>query len=172
MTFSSLAALSTVQVKVNLTGNIETDDPTLENGGQVNLFQDNTSFFDGTSIFAENSAGPVDTSIWSNPIDVVNGMADIAFRLQTQTFIFIDSLVPDSTFTTAIDFFNTLEVIDIIGFDSNGNEVFITEATGNSGTTFVSRTAPPTTDIPEPATIVLLGMGLVALRYMRRRQTA
>lgn len=121
-----------------------------------------TNFGGGAIAFTTTSSpGAFDELVVSNPIFLIDGQAELNFSLETSAFWQVVSsqqvLANSLSVSSTVDFFNTVRVTEIQGFDLAGNEVAITSAIGESGTVYVANV------VPEPASATLLFVGTVVL---------
>lgn len=164
LTISSTGALDSIIVSLNLSGSIDVTppfDPSNHIFGLINVSVNHSNVFGAEE-------GLFDLQILSDPIAVTNGSADISIDLDAMTSILLEDpiLQGSGQINVVVDFLNTLNIVDFKGLDSNGQEVLLTNVTGESGTVFVNRPV----SVPEPGTIALLGFGLAGLGFARRRR--
>lgn len=114
----------------------------------------------------------VEQTITTNVIEVNSGHSDLLLSLQVGVILgnltgtgFQGMDVLEGT----ADFYNTLTIGAVSGFDVNGNPVDLFNATTSSGHEFdVVRVL--SVSVPEPWTISLLGFGLSAMALFRRQR--
>lgn len=172
--------LSSIVISLNLDGMSTTlnefpfpFDPSVS----VALTQQENFFGPSSLLFSEFLPGTFDETILSAPIPVVNGMADFGTQLFLEIYFnlvpfgdpgFDDPLnVP--TIGGTIDFFNTLTIGEIAGFDVNGNPVDLVSATDSTGFQFTT-VRVNTNNVPEPETLALFFIGLAGFGFMSYRR--
>lgn len=120
----------------------------------------------GSNVFFDQTFNQV---LQSNLIPVLNNQISLALSLfSTVSF----NGLQGGKYSGTSDFFHTLTVASIVGYDANGQQVNLASAIGASGTHYtVAAPVNPGASIPEPATLALLGIGLVSMGWTRRRQS-
>lgn len=116
--------------------------------------------------------GNLDTLV-NVDLDVTDSNAiEVALRLMTSSsaFLNIGGYSETGSYVLDADFYETLELTGITGFDDAGNEVTLNGLMGTSGTNYLALVGvtPPTSGVPEPATMTLFCAGLAGL-WSRRR---
>ncbi len=124
--------------------------------------------------FISATPGAIDENVVVN-LDVTDPNAiDLALELYVSSNAFLDigGYSEDGSYILDADFYNTLELTGITGFDSDGHEVTLNGLTGDSGANYLALVGitPPSVDAPEPATLALFGAGLAGLRWRRRQK--
>ena len=166
------ASLSSIVLSLGLDGSIGGDG--FITNGEVILAQ-RTPVSD--QLFYGTVEGSVDTVIESNPIAVVDGLADITLELWTGVNFYLSTVGPFGEGPLALmegsaDFFNTLNILQISGFDASGNPVDLASATDSGGFSFVTTRVDTPTDpggkVPAPPVLMLLCLGLGLLLRVRR----
>lgn len=112
----------------------------------------------------------------TNLIPVINGVANFSLHLDSYAEVdFWYSQIEGGTFDVTSDFANTLTILGINAFDSNGNLLNaslqlngVSSLLGQSGTAYNLLATP----IPDPESYILMLTGLGFLGSMMRRKTA
>ncbi len=121
--------------------------------------------FDSASDTWNMPTALVDTSVWSNPFVVKDGKVVFEFSLDARAAVSDLSGFGTSggSFSADADFFHTLRVVDVQGFDAAGTVVALGQVVGESGAVYAM--AP----VPEPGTwAMLLAGGLLLSAHQRR----
>jgi len=95
---------------------------------------------------------------WTEPVPVVEGRFAFGLSLSSQIFTSLRSAEDEARdWSFGIDFFDGVTINYVQGFDSHGEPVTLSSATGAFGTLY------PTAPVPEPGTLALIlaGLGLV-----------
>ncbi|WP_200341591.1 hypothetical protein [Rhodovibrio sodomensis] len=159
----SVENIESVQLKFDLTGINSITAP-------INspLYFQSSVFVSDTygSIFSDqidSGAGlrEYNETITSNLFPVSDGRADISFTLDTELALTVSDFTGDLPrgleFFGANDFYNTFEFLSLTAFNSDGEEIIITDVRGTGGgDIYLSASATP---VPLPATIWLILVG-------------
>ncbi len=143
-------------------------------GAQINFMQ--FSPFENLFV-ASNSWEPtfIDEVISSILIPVIDGVATVTLELSANiNFDWLDAAAFQSGLS---DFMQTVTITGISGFNAAGQAVDLVSASDSSGYNFsVTRvqttTPPPVSHVPEPSVLALMGFGLVASAFYRRKTKA
>jgi hypothetical protein len=103
--------------------------------------------------------------LWTEPVPVVEGRFAFGLSLSSQIFTSLRSAEDEtSEWSFGIDFLDGVTINYVQGFDSLGEPVTLTSATGAFGTRY------PTAPVPEPGTFasILVGLGLVGAVFRGR----
>jgi hypothetical protein len=133
---------------------------------QAQLLEDRFDRYDTLNVFS--SAGDFDQTFTSGVYDVINGKVDFGFTVASSIFYNLMQM-GDNTLdrSASVDFGNTLKIVAVSGFDSVGQAVTITSATGSNGFAYQVASAGA---VPEPTTwaLMLAGFGMVGHALRRR----
>jgi hypothetical protein len=91
------------------------------------------------------------------------------------TFVFDVALAANTLFDFAPGGISEFEVLGIdpqLGLDPSNSTAFITSLTFENAGNFTGTMTPVTTDVPEPASFVLLASGFCGIGIIRRRAMA
>ena len=162
--------LAYITLSLNIDGTLNSDILSMVNLYQDEVGGDNIIY----SAYSTSNDGQreFDRTITSNAIGVNGGQSDVFLSLDVSVILGKINDIPymgmDILKGTA-DFYNTLVIGAVSGFDVNGNPVDLFNATTSSGFEFdVVRV--PGISVPEPWTISLLGFGLSAMVLFRRQR--
>ena len=141
-------------------------------GGGIQLYQTSPSF-DAIFLASDFSHGSsVDELINSNHVNVIGGLADLDFYIRaTIQYDFYDGFFGNpgtDILTGTSDFFNTLTLGEISGFDDLGNPVDLISASDSSG--FEFETVRVQT-VPVPAAAYLFCSALIGLGALKHRKS-
>lgn len=115
--------------------------------------------------------GAVDHQVLSRQFQVVDGKVTFGFGMHTGIYYEMAALAdPGAPISTQVDFFNTLKITGLKGFDSTGKEVVITSAKNSDGFDYAAGGGY----VPEPSTwaLLILGFGGAGAALRRRRALA
>ncbi len=162
------AGLSEIRLLINMEGSLEQSSSSYPyNVGYAALWQESpggySSIISGSRVNT-NPGGAYAQTILSNPFLLTEGSTSINLLLQAYNSWGLEYLNQGENVTSSIDFSNTAKIIGIEGFDSAGNSVVITSATGQSGTNYLLSA------VPVPAAVWLFGSGLIGLISIARRK--
>ncbi len=164
LTISSSASVSSIRLQLAISGEVDSGD-TRPYTAYAAVYQSGSS----TNLFDANANQIVNQNIWSNLISVVGNQASFELALASELIFYTWFLPEGGIYSATSDFFHTLGVSSIAGYDANGQQVNLTSAIGASGTHYtVAAPVNPGTSIPEPATLTLLGIGLAGMGWARR----
>jgi hypothetical protein len=126
--------------------------------------------------------------IWTNPISVLGQQATYHLELAARTSIDLGLWDPSifgssgmgdfwgiegGVYNVTSDFSHTLNILEIHGFDVNGNPINLGSATSSQGTVYNIAAVQDnqTTTVPEPKSLalVLTGLGIMSIFSRRRR---
>ncbi|SFW26355.1 PEP-CTERM sorting domain-containing protein [Nitrosovibrio sp. Nv17] len=124
-------------------------------------------YFDGQPSFVN------ETELWTRFIPVENGVAQYRLELEAYAEVYTDSYyapeeLGNGTYEATADFFHTLDILGVYGYDADGNQIDLGSAIGLEGWSYA--VAAP---VPEPETYAMLlaGLGIVGALARRRRGT-
>jgi hypothetical protein len=108
----------------------------------------------------------IDTMVMSNAFAVNAGAVNFGLRLDASvSYYFMGFGRPlQNLYEGYVDFFNTLTIDSFTGYDAQGNIVDLASVTGSGGQSYA------VTQVPEPASLVMFGIGLAGLIAVRRRK--
>ncbi|HEU4855274.1 MAG TPA: PEP-CTERM sorting domain-containing protein [Nitrosospira sp.] len=152
-------------------------------GSWASLYQDgfSTGFGEPRGISAE---------IWTNPISVLGQQATYHLELTAHTSIDLSLWDPNTfgssgtgdfwgieggVYNVTSDFSHTLKILEVQGFDINGNSINLGSATSSQGTVYnIAAVQDPTSTVPEPESLalVLTGLGIMGIFSRRRRRSS
>ena len=164
-------SIDSIQLVFGIDGNIIDSGINSYHGSQILLGQDIRGQYALGAFsypYSSNSPGNIDTTVLSGLISLTGGEALISYGLYAEAYFFIEGLIADTAAT--LDFFNTLTIQDVRGFNSTGQEVFITSVTGSDGAQIIALRQEEIDNgtIPTPATILLISIGLAGLIFTTR----
>lgn len=119
----------------------------------------------------------INTSVTSDYFSVVNGAVDVNFQLISDAWIRPLSSTPSvesAPYASASsNFFNTVKIAQILGFDSLGNQVNLKSAMASDGTQLSVASFGDAGAVPEPATWAMMIVGFGAIgAAMRGKKSA
>jgi len=167
--------LSQVQFSIDLDGTLserdlfaESSNVTVWQGGSFDPLSGNsaTRLFEGNGLLINN----VDELITTGLLPVVGGEVEIFLQLITNVQFNLFQSLSSNVLDGESDFFNTLTIREVSGFDANGNPVDLESITGGNGSQFqtVRVQNPNPNAIPEPTTLALLGLGIAGLGFRKK----
>lgn len=177
--------LTAISIQFNVDGTLVDNTALLDsNYGFARLtFEDTRVSGFPEYVYSTNTLLPfpstANTVVTTSPIDVIGGEVDFLLTLATGVgfdFTIYDDLFFDDPSNVTdqqiqMDFFNTVTIGDISGFDINGNPVDLVSAIGSSGyqySTVRLVTNPDPNTVPIPPVFALLGLGMLGMAYSRR----
>lgn len=168
---NALAGLFGLRVELRLDGSTSESTSTLNVHPSVQVSNANGSVW---SYGYQSSQGPLAIDQTINLFfPVIAGIAEVDIALVTET-ILLPRLYPGGSVPSYLEmesnFFNTLSVTAIAGFDQQDNPVDLISATSSDGFQFDTiRVGQPPSSVPEPATSFLFIAGLLGLGFARHR---
>jgi hypothetical protein len=139
--------------------------------------------------FGESRA--ISSEIWTNPISVLDRNAAYHLELIAETMIDLNLYDPSrfglggtgdffrvegGLYSITSDFSHTLNILEIHGFDVNGNPINLGSATSSQGTIYniAAIQDNQTSAVPEPESLalVLTGLGIMGILSRRHRRSS
>jgi len=119
----------------------------------------------------------IDTTLIALGIPVVNGQAQLDIWLGTKLSLSASGGGTDEPsgapefLEGAVDFFNTINIIQFQGVNAAGELVDLSSVTGSDGYIYDVLRVTTNSEIPEPSVIILLGAGLIGFGFVRHRNS-
>jgi len=153
----------------------------------VQVAQNATISTTWASLFYATAAQNYDASIETGAFNVSNGEvvvdlylgAMLTFNRFEYLVLFADYYERFGPLGGSIDFFNTVTIDSVAGYNSSGAQVPLYSVTGSDGFDFtLADFSPSGTSVPEPSALLLVGAGLLGVfascrsRGARRHETS
>jgi hypothetical protein len=131
----------------------------------------------------------ISAEIWTNPISVLDRQAAYHLELTADTIIDLNLWDPSlfglggtgdffgvegGLYSVTSDFSHTLSILEIHGFDVNGNPINLGSATSSQGTVYNIAALQDNHTVPEPESLalVLTGLGIMGIFSRRHRRSS